>query len=220
MKKTKTIILLITTMLFRGCVAFGQFDSIRILEADNCPLRNIYGECIAVHIPYRPFSIDTAYMRHNGYGFLLGDSLAASKEYYQYQDSIAFYPDYITNEPPDKAIKNGLIALGDVSTNEPVTIAIDTVSREIFDTSKILMLVCDTSQYEGIMMNGNIRKDLVDQRPYWIKGYEVRVLESGGITFSNYGDGGTYQNKYYAHKQYLDADKKELPKSIIVWQTK
>ena len=79
------------------------------------------------------------------------------------------------------------------------------------DTVKIIMLMTDTSEYTGPSLNGN---ELV----FWQLGYEVR---RGQFVCCDPND--KLNSSYYwmySHLSYLNGDKKELPKSVIVWQSK
>ena len=79
------------------------------------------------------------------------------------------------------------------------------------DTVKIIMLMTDTSEYNGTTLNGN---GIV----FWQLGYEVR---SGQYVCCDPKD--KLNSSYYwiyKHVAYINGDKKELPKNIIVWQAK
>ena len=79
------------------------------------------------------------------------------------------------------------------------------------DTVKIIMLMTDTSEYSGTTLNGN---GIV----FWQLGYEVR---SGQYVCCDPKD--KLNSSYYwiyRHVAYINGDKKELPKNIIVWQSK
>jgi len=103
-----------------------------------------------------------------------------------------------------------------------------------YDTVRVLMLVCDTSEkYRGYVyaekyIGGNI---------VWQFGYEVRIPEEFkeipnpdflGINRACAVNGceldhssPTIKNQIHPTKyEYLDQDKKPLKKSIIVWDTK
>lgn len=69
------------------------------------------------------------------------------------------------------------------------------------DTNSVLLLICDTSK---VALKGSEHWKYYESDPvHWIRGYKAVV----------------YTNFNYSYK-YLDAYKKELPKSIIVWQVK
>jgi hypothetical protein len=105
---------------------------------------------------------------------------------------------------------------------------------ETKDTIPILMLVCDTSikEYETLPQMGIIKSYLdVDKNVIWEKGYEVRDVKYQYADVSvdpnhQMSDGAWTllgrvpiykQMPYYTFLKYLDADKKELSKNIIVW---
>jgi len=76
------------------------------------------------------------------------------------------------------------------------------------DTIRVLMLVCDTSSE---MPNGSGIHFFID----WQYGY--KVIE---IVPQNWEVGDVQVQATWQTIQYLDADKKPLPKSTIVWLTK
>lgn len=79
------------------------------------------------------------------------------------------------------------------------------------DTVKIIMLMTDTSEYNGTTLNGN---GIV----FWQIGYEVR---SGQFVCCDPQDKNNSSYYWvYTHIAYINGDKKELPKNIIVWQSK
>jgi hypothetical protein len=79
------------------------------------------------------------------------------------------------------------------------------------DTVKVLMLMTDTSEYSGTNLNGN-------GIAFWQIGYEARTGQYICCDPNDKKKGSYYW--IYTHVSYIDGDKKELPKNIIVWQSK
>jgi hypothetical protein len=79
------------------------------------------------------------------------------------------------------------------------------------DTVKIIMLMTDTSEYNGTTLNGN---GIV----FWQIGYEVRAGQYICCDPKDKINSSYYW--IYSHVAYINGDKKELPKNIIVWETK
>ncbi|MEP6950535.1 MAG: hypothetical protein ABI863_14720 [Ginsengibacter sp.] len=79
------------------------------------------------------------------------------------------------------------------------------------DTVKIIMLMTDTSEYNGTTLNGN---GIV----FWQIGYEVRTGQFICCDPKNKNNSSYYW--VYTHVAYINGDKKQLPKNIIVWQSK
>lgn len=67
------------------------------------------------------------------------------------------------------------------------------------DTIKVIMQVCDTSHSNYVEKT---------QKIWWQFGHEIKEWQS------------TAMGVYYHEPIYLDQNKKPLPKSIVVWQTK
>jgi hypothetical protein len=112
---------------------------------------------------------------------------------------------------------------------------------QTYDTSKVIMLVCDTTlitqiegsnfntNYYSLNINGN--KTPVNRVAFvwWQFGYSVRelhntsegVMDAGGVICV---DGSGKQipcyTDYWLHLYYLDENKKPLPTTIVVWDTK
>lgn len=88
-----------------------------------------------------------------------------------------------------------------------------------YDTTKVIILYCDTSNsFEST--RGVI---------FWKFGYSVRelrntsegVMDAGGqICIDNNGNAIPCWNEYWQHLFYLDARKKPLPKSTVIFQDK
>jgi hypothetical protein len=89
------------------------------------------------------------------------------------------------------------------------------------------MLVCDTA-ISDINIKGFIHQDSIpdewytttvkhDNNVYWQKGYEVREPDE---TYINISSKLGYPNQmWWKPTEYLDADKKPLPKSIFIWMS-
>lgn len=82
------------------------------------------------------------------------------------------------------------------------------------DTVPCIMLCCDTTQVvytDGSRSSGH--KNVPAGMALWWKGFEVRYkIDQPWRENSN--------DVYYEHISYLDADKKPLPETIIVWMSK
>jgi hypothetical protein len=78
------------------------------------------------------------------------------------------------------------------------------------DTVKVIMLMTDTSENNGTTLNGN---GIV----FWQMGYEIR--RGFYICCDPKEKSGSYYWSY-SHLAYINGDKKELGKSIIVWESK
>lgn len=90
------------------------------------------------------------------------------------------------------------------------------------DTVAVMLLVCDTSRSDiGV---------------YWINAFSVRNCEyklvdvsvnPNKITYDGWGYSSTLMGWHpvwkneavYKHSEYLDSQKKPLPKSVIIWQS-
>jgi hypothetical protein len=79
------------------------------------------------------------------------------------------------------------------------------------DTIKVLMLMTDTSDNNGTTLNGN---GIV----FWQIGYEVRAAQFVCCDPKDKTNSSYYW--LYSHLAYINGDKKELPKNILVWQSK
>lgn len=81
------------------------------------------------------------------------------------------------------------------------------------DTIKVVMLVCDTSDYSGNKINalGQV---------FWVYGYSVgeKHNEAEGVTDPGFYMGRVWKD-YRVHLQYLDDKKRPLLKSYLVWQS-
>ena len=79
------------------------------------------------------------------------------------------------------------------------------------DTVKIIMLLTDTSEYSGTTLNGN-------GIAFWQIGYEV--LRGQYICCDPKDKTNSSYYWLYTHVAYINGDKKEIPKNIIIWQSK
>ena len=97
----------------------------------------------------------------------------------------------------------------------------------MYDTVKILMLFCDTS---NLIFNGRILVDTTGYAQIQFDvhsqyGYEVRKVVKKNNTDGVLDPYNTFGFKYeewlvYYHELFLDENKKPLSKNIIVWQTR
>lgn len=102
-----------------------------------------------------------------------------------------------------------------------------------YDTVKTMMVICDTSRvkYGEHFITDSIQTDATGFRGhweplytepnhdiYWQIGYEVRTKQ-WVCCDPSFRDLAAYYWSY-SHVKYLDADKKELSKNIIVWMLK
>jgi hypothetical protein len=79
------------------------------------------------------------------------------------------------------------------------------------DTVKVIMLMTDTSESSGTLLNGN---GIV----FWQIGYEIRTGQYVCCDPKDKGSSSYYW--LYNHVAYLNGDKNALPKNIIVWESK
>jgi hypothetical protein len=74
-----------------------------------------------------------------------------------------------------------------------------------YDTVKVIMVVCDTARVHG--------------SAYWQYGYEVRKKRSNDEgQIDPYFYFGHIETFRWEHIEYLDKNKKQLSKNIIVWR--
>jgi hypothetical protein len=95
-----------------------------------------------------------------------------------------------------------------------------------YDTSHCIMLVCDTTKTEKLheyyieqadMGKNTWRLNKYNDAIYWKYGYEVNhCWEFASMS----GCDENVFDENFKQFEYLDADKKPLSKSIIVWQSK
>ncbi len=99
-----------------------------------------------------------------------------------------------------------------ISTNEPV----------VYDTIKVIMLLADTSHYIHTysVLHNNTLKTIRDTSlaykftyTYWEYGYTIKQKEN------NSGYSIWQENIFTPSPKYLDQNKKELGKNIVVWQS-
>ena len=80
------------------------------------------------------------------------------------------------------------------------------------DTSKVIMLICDTSQivnfFDSIVY-------MPSHKVYWIYGYEIKIFVP-----EHWEPYDRQASSNWEATEYLDDKKKLLSKNIIVWQTK
>ena len=96
----------------------------------------------------------------------------------------------------------------------------------VYDTVKVIMLVCDTVLNRPMGSSLNFKNNYEGQffyyrQPpvYWQFGYSVR--EKHCCVNGNTSNYSIYQPvPYYTHIEYLDDKKKPLSKNIVVWQSK
>jgi len=111
---------------------------------------------------------------------------------------------------------------------KPLNVQAHTV---IYDTIPCIMLVCDTGYKKGfdksfIVYSTNDSTENIGKCEhcvayvFWMKGYEVREKHYYNNGRMRLNADGIIMPDCYTHKEYLDADKKQLPKNIIVWQSK
>ena len=89
-----------------------------------------------------------------------------------------------------------------------------------FDTIPILLIACDTSAKPVYDTNSGsfLGGSFFDYRIFAIKGYEIITKSWECCDPRNQQVAAYYWS--ITHIKYLDADKKELPKSIVVWLSK
>lgn len=94
--------------------------------------------------------------------------------------------------------------------------ATPTLSIKQYDTIRCLMLVCDTiSGYlPAIIDVGRTSLEQHRRIVYWQYGYKVSQFVAAGWDREDNQHGS-----YFDFKCYLDADRKPLSKSIVVWQS-
>lgn len=123
----------------------------------------------------------------------------------------------------------GFFNMGAISGIREGSVYTDTAITK--DTIPVLIVVCDTSkpvayffmatdsiQHSPYSFTGHMVNVYSKPNPmvYWENGYEVRNKEC--CINGYHGDYGIYEaTPFYTHVKYLDADKKELSKNIIVW---
>jgi hypothetical protein len=96
------------------------------------------------------------------------------------------------------------------------------VKGQIKDTVPVMLLVADTMHYTNYtpqLNKGNYFDKSGDVS--WVKAYSVREKhnEAEGL-LDPYMCGNCVYKDYWQHLYYLDANKKPLSKSIIVWLSK
>jgi hypothetical protein len=89
-----------------------------------------------------------------------------------------------------------------------------------YDTIRCLMIVCDTMHYTNYTPSLN-RDNYFDKSGVvvWVGGYEV-IEKPKPFPLSTYAGNSNIYLTTSGHIAWLDADKKELQKNIIVWQSK
>lgn len=89
--------------------------------------------------------------------------------------------------------------------------------KPIYDTIKVIMLVSDTC-CRWVDSISSIEVGRSSKSVHWQYGYGVRKITCCGWSYDS--KGFEYQSNIYTHIEYLDADKKPLPKNIVIWQVK
>jgi hypothetical protein len=117
-------------------------------------------------------------------------------------------------------------------TSEP-EVHVDSLDTSQHDTIKVIMLVCDTSISYGVTVD-HTPLPIYDKNINWKYGFEVRNVSVEefipSMQLQSTGDPNTAfvpaiwiqprKRNVYTHKEYLNADKTQLSKNIIVWMSK
>lgn len=97
-----------------------------------------------------------------------------------------------------------------------------------FDTIRVVMLVCDTTSSRWVdsairngkrVQIGEWHKNYHNKEAYWQQGYSVREFKRYVTIEINNGWGGSYEEPFYKHIEYLGEDKKPLFNKIV-WMAK
>jgi len=117
-----------------------------------------------------------------------------------------------------KKLLFALILLSNITDGQTTTwhphLSIDTIIEPPHqtDTVRVLMLLCDTTNYKDDLWTTRVRNLAL-----WAYGYSLRE-NTGGLIYNSEDD---ERPKYFwKHLYYLDDKKKRLGKNIVVWQSK
>lgn len=97
----------------------------------------------------------------------------------------------------------------------PMTIGNTGYQEPVYDTIPVILLVCDTVQYQAIGLGCTYREPAV----FLMRGYEVNLwVKRGDYWNAYYDEYGKQVTGSWQHHNYLDNNKKRL--NYLVWDAR